>query len=79
MYSNPSLQHFQNYQLLGAWCLLSSLHIVAGLTPAALAERGKEKDPLAALRVRDTTGRARDGAGSPKLLPGKGCVRNVDV
>uniref|UniRef100_UPI00358DF698 E3 ubiquitin-protein ligase UBR4 n=1 Tax=Myxine glutinosa TaxID=7769 RepID=UPI00358DF698 len=65
-------EHFQNYQLLGAWCLLSSLHIVAGLTPAALAERGKEKDPLAALRVRDTTGRARDGAGSPKLLPGKG-------
>ncbi|CAB1335857.1 unnamed protein product, partial [Coregonus sp. 'balchen'] len=37
-----------------------------------LADKGKEKDPLAALRVRDIGTRAKDGAGSPKLGPAKG-------
>lgn len=66
------LQHYQNFQLLGAWCLLNSLYLILNLSPTALADKGKEKDPLAALRVRDIGTRAKDGAGSPKLGPGKG-------
>ncbi|MEE6482208.1 hypothetical protein FKM82_013184 [Ascaphus truei] len=64
-------EHFQNFQLLGAWCLVNSLFLILNLSPTALADKGKEKDPLAALRVRDIT-RAKDGVGSPKLGPGKG-------
>lgn len=66
------LQHYQNFQLLGAWCLLNSLYLILNLSPTALADKGKEKDPLAALRVRDIAARTKDGAGSPKLGPGKG-------
>ncbi len=65
-------QHYQNFQLLGAWCLLNSLYLILNLSPTALADKGKEKDPLAALRVRDIATRTKDGAGSPKLGPGKG-------
>lgn len=65
-------QHYQNFQLLGAWCLLNSLYLILNLSPTALADKGKEKDPLAALRVRDIAARTKDGAGSPKLGPGKG-------
>ncbi|KAG7276340.1 hypothetical protein CRUP_032395 [Coryphaenoides rupestris] len=64
--------HYQNFQLLGAWCLLNSLYLILNLSPTALADKGKEKDPLAALRVRDIAARTKDGAGSPKLGPGKG-------
>lgn len=67
-----SPQHYQNFQLLGAWCLLNSLYLILNLSPTALADKGKEKDPLAALRVRDIATRTKDGAGSPKLGPGKG-------
>lgn len=67
-----ALQHYQNFQLLGAWCLLNSLYLILNLSPTALADKGKEKDPLAALRVRDIAARTKDGAGSPKLGPGKG-------
>lgn len=69
------LQHYQNFQLLGAWCLLNSLYLILNLSPTALADKGKEKDPLAALRVRDIAARTKDGAGSPKLGPGKGYFR----
>lgn len=69
---NCALQHYQNFQLLGAWCLLNSLYLILNLSPTALADKGKEKDPLAALRVRDIAARTKDGAGSPKLGPGKG-------
>ncbi|XP_077460740.1 E3 ubiquitin-protein ligase UBR4 isoform X2 [Stigmatopora argus] len=65
-------EHYQNFQLLGAWCLLNSLYLIVNLSPTALADKGKEKDPLAALRVRDIAARTKDGAGSPKLGPGKG-------
>ncbi|KAJ8017247.1 hypothetical protein DPEC_G00015820 [Dallia pectoralis] len=65
-------EHYQNFQLLGAWCLLNSLYLIINLSPTALADKGKEKDPLAALRVRDIVARTKDGAGSPKLGPGKG-------
>ncbi|KAK1898672.1 E3 ubiquitin-protein ligase UBR4 [Dissostichus eleginoides] len=65
-------EHYQNFQLLGAWCLLNSLYLILNLSPTALADKGKEKDPLAALRVRDIAARTKDGAGSPKLGPGKG-------
>ncbi|XP_013766248.1 E3 ubiquitin-protein ligase UBR4 [Pundamilia nyererei] len=65
-------EHYQNFQLLGAWCLLNSLYLILNLSPTALADKGKEKDPLAALRVRDIASRTKDGAGSPKLGPGKG-------
>ncbi|XP_016138625.1 E3 ubiquitin-protein ligase UBR4 [Sinocyclocheilus grahami] len=65
-------EHYQNFQLLGAWCLLNSLYLILNLSPTALADKGKEKDPLAALRVRDIATRTKDGAGSPKLGPGKG-------
>nr|XP_023697265.1 E3 ubiquitin-protein ligase UBR4 [Paramormyrops kingsleyae] len=65
-------EHYQNFQLLGAWCLLNSLYLILNLSPTSLADKGKEKDPLAALRVRDIVTRAKDGAGSPKLSPGKG-------
>ncbi|KAK2851204.1 hypothetical protein Q5P01_007480 [Channa striata] len=65
-------EHYQNFQLLGAWCLLNSLYLILNLSPTALADKGKEKDPLAALRVRDIAARSKDGAGSPKLGPGKG-------
>uniref|UniRef100_A0A8C5WBA2 Ubiquitin protein ligase E3 component n-recognin 4 n=1 Tax=Leptobrachium leishanense TaxID=445787 RepID=A0A8C5WBA2_9ANUR len=64
-------EHYQNFQLLGAWCLVNSLYLILNLSPTALADKGKEKDPLAALRVRDIT-RAKDSVGSPKLGPGKG-------
>ncbi|XP_075046927.1 E3 ubiquitin-protein ligase UBR4 isoform X4 [Mixophyes fleayi] len=64
-------EHYQNFQLLGAWCLVNSLYLILNLSPTALADKGKEKDPLAALRVRDIA-RAKEGAGSPKLGPGKG-------
>ncbi|XP_063293132.1 E3 ubiquitin-protein ligase UBR4 isoform X8 [Pelobates fuscus] len=64
-------EHYQNFQLLGAWCLVNSLYLIVNLSPTALADKGKEKDPLAALRVRDIT-RAKDSVGSPKLCPGKG-------
>ncbi|KAM5132251.1 E3 ubiquitin-protein ligase UBR4 [Mantella aurantiaca] len=64
-------EHYQNFQLLGAWCLVNSLYLILNLSPTALADKGKEKDPLAALRVRDMT-RSKEGAGSPKLGPGKG-------
>ncbi|KAM8927577.1 E3 ubiquitin-protein ligase UBR4 isoform 2-T2 [Pelodytes ibericus] len=64
-------EHYQNFQLLGAWCLVNSLFLILNLSPTALADKGKEKDPLAALRVRDIT-RAKDSVGSPKLGPGKG-------
>ncbi|KTG44696.1 hypothetical protein cypCar_00010069, partial [Cyprinus carpio] len=64
-------EHYQNFQLLGAWCLLNSLYLILNLSPTALADKGKEKDPLAALRVRDIATRTKDGAGSPKLGPGK--------
>uniref|UniRef100_A2AN08-4 Isoform 4 of E3 ubiquitin-protein ligase UBR4 n=1 Tax=Mus musculus TaxID=10090 RepID=A2AN08-4 len=67
-------EHFQNFQLLGAWCLLNSLFLILNLSPTALADKGKEKDPLAALRVRDILSRTKEGVGSPKLGPGKGCV-----
>lgn len=70
------LQHYQNFQLLGAWCLLNSLYLILNLSPTALADKGKEKDPLAALRVRDIAARTKDGAGSPKLGPGKGYFWN---
>lgn len=69
-----SHQHFQNFQLLGAWCLLNSLFLILNLSPTALADKGKEKDPLAALRVRDILSRTKEGVGSPKLGPGKGYV-----
>ncbi|XP_064423992.1 E3 ubiquitin-protein ligase UBR4 [Latimeria chalumnae] len=65
-------EHYQNFQLLGAWCLLNSLYLILNLSLTALADKGKEKDPLAALRVRDIASRAKEGAGSPKLGPGKG-------
>uniref|UniRef100_A0A4W3HBC8 Ubiquitin protein ligase E3 component n-recognin 4 n=1 Tax=Callorhinchus milii TaxID=7868 RepID=A0A4W3HBC8_CALMI len=65
-------EHYQNFQLLGAWCLLNSLYLILNLSPTALADKGKEKDPLAALRVRDIAARVKDGAGSPKLAPVKG-------
>ncbi|XP_065141997.1 E3 ubiquitin-protein ligase UBR4 isoform X2 [Paramisgurnus dabryanus] len=65
-------EHYQNFQLLGAWCLLNSLYLILNLSPTALADKGKEKDPLAALRVRDIATRSKDGSGSPKLGPGKG-------
>ncbi|XP_028980055.2 E3 ubiquitin-protein ligase UBR4 isoform X4 [Esox lucius] len=65
-------EHYQNFQLLGAWCLLNSLYLIINLSPTALADKGKEKDPLAALRVRDIATRSKDSAGSPKLGPGKG-------
>ncbi|KAL1020637.1 hypothetical protein UPYG_G00002740 [Umbra pygmaea] len=65
-------EHYQNFQLLGAWCLLNSLYLIINLSPTALADKGKEKDPLAALRVRDIAARTKEGAGSPKLGPGKG-------
>uniref|UniRef100_A0A673KP75 E3 ubiquitin-protein ligase UBR4 n=1 Tax=Sinocyclocheilus rhinocerous TaxID=307959 RepID=A0A673KP75_9TELE len=65
-------EHYQNFQLLGAWCLLNSLYLILNLSPMALADKGKEKDPLAALRVRDIATRTKEGAGSPKLGPGKG-------
>ncbi|XP_027698525.1 E3 ubiquitin-protein ligase UBR4 isoform X2 [Vombatus ursinus] len=65
-------EHYQNFQLLGAWCLLNSLFLILNLSPTALADKGKEKDPLAALRVRDIIARAKEGVGSPKLGPGKG-------
>ncbi|XP_030194560.1 E3 ubiquitin-protein ligase UBR4 isoform X5 [Gadus morhua] len=65
-------EHYQNFQLLGAWCLLNSLYLILNLSPTALADKGKEKDPLAALRVRDIAARTKEGAGSPKLGPGKG-------
>ncbi|XP_055747277.1 E3 ubiquitin-protein ligase UBR4 [Salvelinus fontinalis] len=65
-------EHYQNFQLLGAWCLLNSLYLILNLSPTALADKGKEKDPLAALRVRDIAARTKDGAGSPKLGPAKG-------
>ncbi|KAG2458904.1 UBR4 ligase, partial [Polypterus senegalus] len=65
-------QHYQNFQLLGVWCLLNSLYLILNLSPTSLADKGKEKDPLAALRVRDIAARTKDGAGSPKLGPGKG-------
>ncbi|KAG8431951.1 hypothetical protein GDO86_019058 [Hymenochirus boettgeri] len=64
-------EHYQNFQLLGAWCLVNSLYLILNLSATSLADKGKEKDPLAALRVRDIT-RAKEGAGSPKLGPGKG-------
>ncbi|KAM9298998.1 E3 ubiquitin-protein ligase UBR4 [Gastrophryne carolinensis] len=64
-------ENYQNFQLLGAWCLVNSLYLILNLSPTALADKGKEKDPLAALRVRDIT-RAKEGAGSPKLGPAKG-------
>nr|XP_026654187.1 E3 ubiquitin-protein ligase UBR4 [Zonotrichia albicollis] len=64
--------HYQNFQLLGAWCLLNSLFLILNLSPTALADKGKEKDPLAALRVRDIIARTKEGVGSPKLGPGKG-------
>ncbi|XP_031761327.1 E3 ubiquitin-protein ligase UBR4 isoform X1 [Xenopus tropicalis] len=64
-------EHYQNFQLLGAWCLVNSLYLILNLSPTALADKGKEKDPLAALRVRDIA-RAKEGVGSPKLGPGKG-------
>ena len=67
-------QHYQNFQLLGAWCLLNSLFLILNLSPTALADKGKEKDPLAALRVRDILSRTKEGVGSPKLGPGKGYV-----
>lgn len=66
------MQHYQNFQLLGAWCLLNSLFLILNLSPTALADKGKEKDPLAALRVRDIIARSKEGVGSPKLGPGKG-------
>ncbi|XP_058849008.1 E3 ubiquitin-protein ligase UBR4 isoform X2 [Acipenser ruthenus] len=65
-------EHYQNFQLLGAWCLLNSLYLILNLSPTALADKGKDKDPLAALRVRDIAARSKEGAGSPKLGPGKG-------
>ncbi|XP_044852020.1 E3 ubiquitin-protein ligase UBR4 isoform X3 [Mauremys mutica] len=65
-------EHYQNFQLLGAWCLLNSLFLISNLNPTALADKGKEKDPLAALRVRDIIARTKEGVGSPKLGPGKG-------
>ncbi|XP_034609555.1 E3 ubiquitin-protein ligase UBR4 [Trachemys scripta elegans] len=65
-------EHYQNFQLLGAWCLLNSLFLILNLNPTALADKGKEKDPLAALRVRDIIARTKEGVGSPKLGPGKG-------
>ncbi|KAF2984011.1 hypothetical protein EK904_011586, partial [Melospiza melodia maxima] len=65
-------EHYQNFQLLGAWCLLNSLFLILNLSPTALADKGKEKDPLAALRVRDIIARTKEGVGSPKLGPGKG-------
>ncbi|XP_059232403.1 E3 ubiquitin-protein ligase UBR4 isoform X2 [Mustela nigripes] len=65
-------EHYQNFQLLGAWCLLNSLFLILNLSPTALADKGKEKDPLAALRVRDILSRTKEGVGSPKLGPGKG-------
>lgn len=67
-------QRYQNFQLLGAWCLLNSLFLILNLSPTALADKGKEKDPLAALRVRDILSRTKEGVGSPKLGPGKGYV-----
>ena len=67
-------EHYQNFQLLGAWCLLNSLYLILNLSPTTLADKGKEKDPLAALRVRDIAARTKDGAGSPKLGPAKGWV-----
>ncbi|EPQ18169.1 E3 ubiquitin-protein ligase UBR4 [Myotis brandtii] len=68
-------EHYQNFQLLGAWCLLNSLFLILNLSPTALADKGKEKDPLAALRVRDILSRTKEGVGSPKLGPGKGlCI-----
>lgn len=70
----PLQQHYQNFQLLGAWCLLNSLFLILNLSPTALADKGKEKDPLAALRVRDILSRTKEGVGSPKLGPGKGYV-----
>lgn len=72
-------QHFQNFQLLGAWCLLNSLFLILNLSPTALADKGKEKDPLAALRVRDILSRTKEGVGSPKLGPGKGYVSASDL
>ncbi|XP_069096233.1 E3 ubiquitin-protein ligase UBR4 isoform X5 [Pleurodeles waltl] len=65
-------EHFQNFQLLGAWCLLNSLFLILSLSPTALTDKGKEKDPLAALRVRDIVTRSKEGVGSPKLGPSKG-------
>uniref|UniRef100_A0A8D2L812 Ubiquitin protein ligase E3 component n-recognin 4 n=1 Tax=Varanus komodoensis TaxID=61221 RepID=A0A8D2L812_VARKO len=70
--SDRRTPHCQNFQLLGAWCLLNSLFLVLNLSPTALADKGKEKDPLAALRVRDIIARSKEGGGSPKLGPGKG-------
>ncbi|XP_069467171.1 E3 ubiquitin-protein ligase UBR4 isoform X2 [Ambystoma mexicanum] len=65
-------EHYQNFQLLGSWCLLNSLFLILSLSPSALMDKGKEKDPLAALRVRDIIARSKEGVGSPKLGPGKG-------
>nr|XP_033777630.1 E3 ubiquitin-protein ligase UBR4 isoform X4 [Geotrypetes seraphini] len=65
-------EHYQNFQLLGAWCLLNSLFLILNLSPTALSDKGKEKDPLAALRVRDIIARTKEGVSSPKLGPGKG-------
>ncbi|XP_070615566.1 E3 ubiquitin-protein ligase UBR4 isoform X3 [Erythrolamprus reginae] len=65
-------EHYQNFQLLGAWGLLNSLFLILNLSPTTLADKGKEKDPLAALRVRDIIVRSKEGIGSPKLGPGKG-------
>ncbi|KAM6434914.1 E3 ubiquitin-protein ligase UBR4 isoform 2-T2 [Liasis olivaceus] len=65
-------EHYQNFQLLGAWCLLNSLFLILNLSPTTLADKGKEKDPLAALRVRDIVVRSKEGVGSPKLGPSKG-------
>ncbi|XP_069598111.1 E3 ubiquitin-protein ligase UBR4 isoform X6 [Ranitomeya imitator] len=64
-------EHYQNFQLLGAWCLVNSLYLILNLSSTALADKGKEKDPLAALRVKDIA-RTKEGVGSPKLGPGKG-------
>ena len=54
--------------------MLNSLFLILNLSPTALADKGKEKDPLAALRVRDILSRTKEGVGSPKLGPGKGYV-----
>lgn len=54
--------------------MLNSLFLILNLSPTALADKGKEKDPLAALRVRDIIARTKEGVGSPKLGPGKGYV-----
>ncbi|ETE59532.1 E3 ubiquitin-protein ligase UBR4, partial [Ophiophagus hannah] len=67
---DSGMTHYQNFQLLGAWCLLNSLFLILNLSPTTLADKGKEKDPLAALRVRDIIVRSKEGVGVGVALSG---------